>query len=467
VPTILIVDDDAFQRTMLVKFISQRLKMDCLEAANGAEALACLRKDKNEDIAAILLDLAMPVMDGRTVLPQFLSIRPDLPVIVVTASQSLNEAVDVMKLGATDFLPKPPDPELLGLTIAKALRVHSLRHEIKNLRDEQSKVSKFSTLVGEDPGLHTCIKLGKKAATSDITVLITGESGVGKEVFARAIHEESDRAALPFVAVNCGAIPKDLVESILFGHKKGSFTGAIADAPGKFREAEGGTLFLDEVGELPLEAQVKLLRALQQREIEPVGENRPVPVNIRVIAATNRDPVAAVKHGHFREDLFYRLNAFPIHIPPLRQRPKDILALALYFLQRIAAMEKKNVEGFDADAQQWLAAHSWLGNVRELENKIFRAVLLCDEKEIRVEHLLPVQPPFIIANDQASEIGALEQKSTLQISLLDGSTGQFKSMEQIKEEAVQAALQFSQNNITHAAQQLGLGKSTIYRFIKV
>ena len=293
--------------------------------------------------------------------------------------------------------------------------------------------------------------------------MITGESGAGKEVMARAIHGESERASKPFVAVNCGAIPKDLVESTLFGHKKGSFTGAIADSLGKFREADGGTLFLDEIGELPPDVQVKLLRALQQREVEPVGGGQTVPVNIRVIAATNRNLAHAVQKGHFREDLFYRLNVFPIHMPPLRERSSDILPLSMHFLIYYAAQEGKELEGFDEDAQNWLKAHSWLGNVRELENTIFRAVLLSEGKFIGLEHILPAERdrPAILPSPDVANVNA----RPLQISMLDAE-GRLKPLEQIKQEAVQLALSHSENNMTRAAQQLGLGKSTLYRLVK-
>ena len=232
-------------------------------------------------------------------------------------TQNIDDVVEVVKRGAFDYLLKPANPELLQNALHKAAQLHELQKEIARLRRDSMRPAGFSAWIGDDPGSASCLKLGQRAAESDITVLITGESGTGKEVLANAIHDESQRRSKPFIAVNCGAIPKDLVESTLFGHVRGSFTGAVADAIGKFREADGGTLFLDEVGELPLAAQVKLLRVLQQREVEPVGAAKAIPVNIRVIAATNRDPLQAMRQGFLREDLFYRLNVFPIHIPPV------------------------------------------------------------------------------------------------------------------------------------------------------
>lgn len=456
-PKILVAEDSEVQRKILTSLLRKQMGYECVEAADGAEAVAHLQADAQGEIAAVLLDLSMPNMDGRAALPKLLAIRPHLPVIVVTGAQSVAEVVEMIKLGATNFLPKPPEPELLRQALGKAMRLHEMRLEIEALRQEGAhQDTKFSSLIGHDPVWLSCVKLGQRAASSDITVMITGESGVGKEVLARAIHDESARAAKPFVAVNCGALPKDLVESILFGHKKGSFTGAVADTLGKFREAHGGTLFLDEVAELPLEAQVKLLRVLQEREVEPVGGDKPVPVNIRIIAATNRKLTQAVQNGHLREDLFYRLNVFPIHLAALRERGKDILPLSMHFLRRYGALEGKLINGFDGAAQNWLTTHSWPGNIRELENRVFRAVLLCDQEQIGIEHLLPVTGRDLTLG--ASEV----PQESYKIDLLNAN-GEFKTLEVLKEEIIQAALGYSQNNVVLAAKYLGVGKSTLYR----
>lgn len=458
-PKILIADDDHFERTMLKTLLEKRMGLTVIEAADGMETIAALKADKGNEIAAALLDLSMPRMGGHETLPHLQALRPTLPVIVITSTTSLEDAVTVMKLGATDLLPKPPDVELLLRLLNKALEVHTLRREVENLRAGDKRPSKFSRLIGNDPGLRTCVKLAQKAADSDVTVMITGESGVGKEVMAHAIHGESARSAKPFVAVNCGAIPKDLVESTLFGHKKGAFTGAIADALGKFREAEGGTLFLDEVGELPLETQVKLLRALQQREVEPVGARTSVPVNIRIIAATNRNLAEAVQKAQLRQDLFYRLNVFPLHIPPLRERASDILMLAKHFLRLYAAQEGRKIAGFAPATENWMTSHDWPGNVRELENKIYRAVLLSEGDLIELEHLLP------IGQETPAPASSHTPRQMPHINLLD-EAGQLKPMEQIRQEAVQMVMALHKNNIPSAAQSLGLGKSTLYRLIK-
>ena len=401
----------------------------------------------------------MPEMDGRDVLPQLLDIRPGISVIIVTGTQTVSDVVDLIKMGASDYIVKPPNPELLKNALYKALQLYTLRQELEQLRQINNTKS-FSSMFGKSPSMQLCLKLAQRAATSDITVLITGESGVGKEIMAQAIHTESTRAGKPFIAVNCGAIPKDLVESTLFGHKKGSFTGAIADAVGKFREANGGTLFLDEIGELPLEAQVKLLRVLQEREVEPVGVNKPIPVNIRIIAATNRNPEQSVQSGHLREDLYYRLNVFPIHIPPLRERRGDIVDLALYFLNRYATSENKMIAGFDDAAIQWAENYQWTGNVRELENTVYRAVLMCDSERIGLEHMRGTMAKSPAGGETGSNSGATS--AAFVVSLLDNA-GHFKPMHDIKQEVEKAALDFFKGNTLMAAQRLGIGKSTLYR----
>lgn len=456
---ILIVEDSDPQRFLLASLLKKQTQHECVEAVNGQEALQLIKADKAQAIELVLLDLEMPEMDGREALPKIKELRADLPVIVLTATEDIREVVEMMKLGAADFLTKPPDIALLKQALARALTVNALRHEVQRIvRSEQNRTG-FIDIVGYDGDLKSCVKLASHAAKSDITVMMTGESGVGKEVFARAIHGESARAGNPFIAVNCGALPRDLVESILFGHKKGAFTGAVADSLGKFREAEGGTLFLDEVAELPLEAQVKLLRALQQREIEPVGEGRAVPVNIRIIAATNRNPTHEVKRGRLREDLFYRLNVFPISIPPLRQRTHDLEKLCQHFMRHYALLENRPVTGMEKEALQWIRQHSWPGNVRELENKIYRAVLLCEGEKIGLRHLLfdeelaPVQV-------QNEETGEGYRQGTIRLFDVDGV---FKPLVRMEWDVMQAALQAHGGNVIKAAEALQISKSTLYK----
>ncbi|MDE1900707.1 MAG: sigma-54-dependent Fis family transcriptional regulator [Alphaproteobacteria bacterium] len=461
--TILIVDDSELQRRLTADLLKRRFPHACVEAESAATALAILRKDIRSDIFTVLLDLSMPGMDGREAIPVILKMRPGMPIIVITSTQNTADVVQVVKSGAFDYLVKPANPDLLHNAVRKAEQFAAMQQEIQRLR-MMSGAAGFAALIGPSTAMRAAVKMGQRAAVSDITVMITGESGVGKEVMARAIHSESARAGKAFVAVNCGALPKDLVESTLFGHVKGAFTDAVADAAGKFREAEGGTLFLDEIGELPLAAQVKLLRALQQREVEPVGGGKTVPVNIRIIAATNRDLEQAVRQGFFREDLYYRLNVFPIPIAPLRDRADDIPVLAAHFLERYAAQENKKVTGFDAAAAAWLRAHPWPGNARELENRIYRAVLLCEGETIARTDLCP---PSVIAEPAARGVAPLAIRDesgagAFVVNLVD-ETGAFKTFDAITTEAENAALRYCEGNITLAAQKLGVGKSTLYR----
>src|SRR5690242_8756911 len=326
----------------------------------------------------MMLDLVMPDMGGLEVLAKLRASSPDLPVIVLTAKGGIDSAVEAMRAGANDFLVKPASPERIAVSIRNQLKIGTLSGEVKQLKKKADNKLSFEDLVATSPEMKQVFRLGTRAAQSDIPILIEGESGAGKELIARAIQGTGARSGKPFVTVNCGAIPENLIESILFGHEKGSFTGASDKHLGKFQEADSGTLFLDEIGELRLDMQVKLLRALQEGEVDPVGSKRPVKVDVRIVSATNRDLAEQVKAGAFREDLYYRLNVFPIHVPPLRDRSEDIPALARFFISRFAAEENKPVAGMTPEAADLLEGYSWPGNVRQLENTIFRAVVLCD-----------------------------------------------------------------------------------------
>jgi DNA-binding NtrC family response regulator len=324
---ILIVDDDPAQRRILEETI-KRFGFETRTCGSGEQAIQILEGPEHSQVGLVLLDLVMPGMDGMAVLDRIGRVAGMPPIIVQTAHGSIETAINAMRRGAVDFVVKPASPERLDVSIKSALKIEALADEINRIKKTVDGTLTFGDLVLRGEAMKRVITLGKRAAASNIPVLIEGESGVGKELIARAIQGESDRAGKPFITVNCGAIPENLIESILFGHEKGAFTGAVDKRMGKFQEADGGTLFLDEVGELPLDAQVKLLRALQEGEIDPVGAKRPVKVNFRLISATNRDMIQQVKDGKFREDLYYRLNVFPIFVPPLRERVEDIPALA-------------------------------------------------------------------------------------------------------------------------------------------
>ena len=345
--TVLIVDDDPVQRRLLEAMV-QRFGYQAVTAEGGDAALRLL--GGSQPIDCVVLDLVMPDLDGLGVLARMREAGLDIPVIVQTAHGGIDNVVSVMRAGATDFVVKPASPERLQVSLRNALAAKALAGELRRLKRSRDGTLTIADVITRSETMGPVLRAAEKAAASAIPVLIGGESGVGKELIARAIHGSGERRAKPFIAVNCGAMPENLVESILFGHEKGAFTGATEKHTGKFVEADGGTLFLDEVGELPLAAQVKLLRALQEGEVEPVGGRKPVKVDVRIISATNRDLIADVKAGRFREDLFYRLHVFPISIPPLRQRPEDIPELARHFLARLSAEEGKRVRAIEPEA---------------------------------------------------------------------------------------------------------------------
>jgi DNA-binding NtrC family response regulator len=376
---------------------------------------------------------------------------------MLTASHETDLVVQAMRGGAQDFLEKPPELERLRVSITNALRVSALEKEVTRLKRKEEDAYSFENLIGASSGLADVVKIGRKAAQSDIPVLLTGETGVGKEVLARAIHGESPRTGRPFVAVNCGAIPENLVESTLFGHEKGAFTGAIAKAQGRFREAEGGTIFLDEIGELPLDAQVKLLRALQQKEVMPVGGARALKTDVRVISATNRNLEAEVASGRFRGDLYFRLNVLQIHMPSLRDRRDDIPALAHHFMERCAVAESLPLKDIDPAALEMLTTFDWPGNIRELENTIHRAMILSEGKVLELADFQ--LPSFATAKPRHSAAAA---QASSAINLVDAA-GSLRPLAEIENDVIVFSLAHTKNNITRAATSLGMSKSTFYR----
>ncbi len=367
------------------KAVLHKFEYDTITRNSGDAALSVLAGPDGAAIDCVILDLVMPNLDGLGVLAKMRQAGINVPVIVQTAHGGIDNVVSAMRAGAVDFVVKPVGPERLHVSLRNALNASALEGELQRIKKSQSGTLGFSDIITKSAGMLAVLRIAEKAAASTIPVLVSGESGVGKELIARAIHGSGERRAKPFVAVNCGAMPENLVELILFGHEKGSFTGATERHTGKFVEASGGTLFLDEIGELPAAAQVKLLRAIQEGEVEPVGARKPVKVDVRLISATNRDLIADVKAGRFREDLFYRLHVFPIAVPPLRERPADIPALARHFLARFAAEEGKRIRVLTPEALRLLAAFQWPGNIRQLENAVFRAVVLAETDAVGVE----------------------------------------------------------------------------------
>lgn len=451
--TVLVVDDDRTERRMITNILRGSIELPLKEAENGYEALRIL--EKNEDIILVILDLDMPVMNGLETLKVIHKNHPNIPVIILTGNTEAKSAVKAMKLGATDFLSKPVESARLDVSARNALKISLMSQEISRLKRHADDTLKFPDLIGCEGGLKENIETGRKAADCDLPVLVTGETGTGKEMFARAIHGESKRAGQPFIAVNCGAIPEKLVESTLFGHEKGAFTGAINKAAGKFQEANGGTIFLDEIGELPLEAQVKLLRVLQQGEVEPVGAGKPISVDVRVISATNRDLNKEVKEGRFREDLYFRLNVLHIDLPPLRMRKNDISIMAHYFVEQFCASHQTLPKDIAREAMDKLQNHGWPGNVRELENIINRAMALCDS-----DRLEPDDFSFIQA---ITEDTPQRQEGLISPLRIDGS---FKNFREFEQEIVTLALAHHEGNISKTARVLGIAKSTLYTKIE-
>ncbi len=483
--TILIVDDDPAQRRLLQAAV-ERNGFLTRAAENGAQAVAAV--DTHADIDIVLLDLIMPGMSGQEALKEIRQRRGDLPCIVLTASGGIDTVVQAMQTGASDFFVKPASPERIMVSIRNALEMSNLKTEVVRLKKRANGQMGFDDMVANAPVMAPVVRMGKRAAASNIPVLITGESGVGKELLARAIQGASERAGRPFVTVNCGAIPENLVESILFGHVKGSFTGATDNHAGKFVEANGGTLFLDEVGELPLDMQVKLLRVLQEGEVDPVGGKRTTKVDVRIISATNKDLAKLVADGAFREDLYYRLNVFPIEAPPLRERKEDLPALVQRFIARFNAEEGRNVRGASPATMQMLMNCDWPGNVRQLENSIFRAVILCEGELLQPEDfpqisglkplaaandVLPADVP-VPANDhhvsQATAtfnavMQAASDTSNAAVKMFDGE-GHLRQLEQIERDLIELAIDHYAGHMSEVARRLGIGRSTLYRKLR-
>src|SRR6201991_2116864 len=379
--SILIADDDAVQRR-LVENMVQKCGYEALVVDSGDAAIAMLTGPDGHGIDGVVLDLVMPGLDGMGVLAKIRDAGLNLPVIVQTAHGGIDNVVSAMRAGAQDFVVKPVGFERIQVSLRNALNTSALKGELQRIRHSREGRLTFSDIVTRSEAMTPILRIAEKAAASSIPVLIGGDSGGGKERFPRAIHGTSERKAKPFVAVNCGAIPDNLVESILFGHEKGAFTGATERHMGKFVEAHGGTLFLDEVSELPLTAQVKLLRALQEGAVEAVGGRKPLKVDVRIISATNRKLLDRVKSGHFREGLFYRLHVLPLTIPPLRMRREDIPHLLRHFLARFCAEENRPITGISGEAMARLSQLDWPGNIRQLENAVYRAVVMSESDQL-------------------------------------------------------------------------------------
>jgi two-component system, NtrC family, response regulator HydG len=440
---VLIVEDEEIVRQLLTGLLREE-GYDVDAVSTGEEALKALDRELYD---LVLLDLNLPGMHGMNVLGAAPALQTDAQFIVMTAFGSVDNAVEAMKLGAFDYLNKPFRTEELLLTLERALHQTALRREVAQLRRNAADGVR-ARIVGRSPAMERMFDLVERVAPTRATVLITGETGTGKELVARAIHELSDRARKPFVPINCSALPETLLESELFGHTKGSFTGAIANKRGLFEEAAGGTLFLDEISAIPPSIQVKLLRVLQERKLHRIGGSQPVPVDFRLLAATNLDLGEEVRAGRFREDLFYRLNVFPVRVPSLRERQGDIPLLANYFRLRFAQENGVEAPEISPDTMKRLMEYGWPGNVRELENYIERAVIMYSGARG-----MPFEAP-------ASEIDRSEQ------GLVDTARRERWSMDRLEKEYILDVLQQTGGHRGHAAEILGIDRRTLYRKLK-
>ena len=444
---ILIVDDDASQRR-LVEFWLKEEGYSTLTAGDGSAALQLFEQKAP---ALVISDIRMPGLSGLDLLTRIKSVNADTPVILITAFATVNDAVEAMKLGAADYILKPLNPDELKVDVQRALEREQLVTENRYLRDLAGNTFGFENIIGSSRKMRDVLDVCSRVARRDSTVLLTGESGTGKELLAKALHQNSLRSAKPFVTVNCGALPESLAESELFGHRKGSFTGAVGDRAGKFEAANEGTIFLDEIGELPLSLQVKLLRVIQEREIDKIGQSQPLKVNLRIIAATNRNLKTLADDGDFRDDLFYRLSVVTIEVPPLRERTDDIPILAEHFLKKFRERYQVPRLLLSNDVLGVFARYAWPGNVRQLENVIERLVVLARSEAIQADEL----PPEV--RESESRIAKIDLK------LPDDGI----DLEQVEKEILQRALEKHGGNQTRAARYLNISRKTlIYRMDK-
>ncbi len=454
---VLIVDDEENLRHIL-SIILTKEGYEVEAVKNGREALNCLEKSIYD---TVLCDIRMPVMDGITFLKsagsQQLAVSSGTTIIMMSAYGTIDDAIEAMKLGAYDYISKPFKSDEVLLAIRKAEERERLRRENSELREVVKKDFGVTGIITRNEEMVKMLATVKKVADYKTTVLITGESGTGKELVARALHYNGGRGSKAFVAVNCGAIPENLLESEFFGHVKGAFTDAVRNKKGLFEEAEGGTLFLDEIGELPFHLQVKLLRVLQEEEVMRIGDTKPIRVSVRIVAATVKDLDREVKEGRFREDLFYRLNVLPIHLPPLRERPEDIPALSSHFLEKYKDRHRVKVGAVSPDAMKLLMDYTWPGNVRELENAIERSVLLSEGENIAVSAL----PPAVLGKMVSASPG-----TGLKTGLPSDNLSIKKAARAMEEELIKRALEKSHANRTHAAELLELSHRALLYKIK-
>ena len=443
---ILVVDDDAAH----VKMLQAVLTHEGYRVCTASHGKAAVEEINRRFFDLVLMDIRMQNMDGIEALKEIKKISPGIPVLLMTAYASVKTAVEALKSGAFDYLTKPLDTDVLVNTVGKALSFHRLEEENKNLKVALGALSPSGRIIGRSPAMQECLETLRLAAPSAATVLITGESGTGKELIAKALHENSPRKDHPLITVNCAALPETLLESELFGHVKGAFTGATDRKKGRFQLAHQGTIFLDEIAETSPAIQAKLLRVLQEKEFEPVGSGQTVRVDVRVAAATNRDLPSEIAAGRFREDLYYRLNVLQIHIPPLRRRKEDVPLLADFFLSRYAKKNRRRITGFSPRTMDLLMRYDWPGNVRELENIVERAVILS-----KGEVILPADLPDTFRKTDA-DAHARDP----------GGLGPGRPLKEVEKEMILQTLEMAGGNRTRAAEILGISRRTLQLKLK-
>lgn len=449
-PRVLVVDDKENMLKLLAKVLSE--KYEVALAAHGAEALAQIAA---RDFDVVLTDIRMPEADGFQVLKAVKASAPLTEVVLMTAYATVQDAVEAIKQGAYDYLQKPFDPDAAALVVSRAVERKQLRMQAANLRKELDSVYGLHNFVGKSRKMREVYEQLERAATLEMTVLILGETGTGKELAARAIHQRSARRERRFVAINCGALPAELVESELFGHARGAFTGAAGAKAGLFEEASGGTLFLDEIGELPLPVQVKLNRVLQEKEIRRVGDNTPIKVDVRIVSATHRDLKAEIQEGRFREDLFYRLHVLPIQLPPLRERRDDIPLLAMHFLERHARAYHRELTGFEPDALHALSTYAWPGNVRELENAVERSAAAASGSQIAYRDLP--------AEVQARPEGHLPMEMLANMPYKEAVD---TARDRVSRDYLVALMREFNGNVTRAAERAEMERESLHRLLR-
>ena len=441
--TVLVVDDDEGTCDLL----EMVLVGEGYDVKVETSAAAALTHLDDPELDTILTDLHMDGIDGTELCRRVEAHRPELPVVVVTGHVSVDAAVAAMRAGAYDFLTKPIDIQLLNPVVARAVRHHRLGREVSRLRRALADQQSFGEMIGRSPAMHKVFDLIERVAGTEASVLVTGESGTGKELVARSLHARGRRSDGPFVALNCAALPPGLVESELFGHARGAFTGARDARDGLFVQAKGGTLFLDEIGEMPPEVQPKLLRALQERKVRPVGGTQEIELDVRLVTATNRDLAAEVESERFREDLLYRIDVVRVELPPLRMRGRDVLLLAQSFIERHAAQSQRDIKGLDPAAAELLLVYDWPGNVRELENCMERAVALT-----RHDRIMPVDLPSKVRDHQAKSVVVVTEDPE-----------DLPSLEDLERRYINRVLEITAGNKSHAARILGVERRTLYR----